>query len=115
MFDFSHDVAAPLTPTHQEVAGYINYSAQFVPHLEWRLVCALPSFLSLPLPSFLSPPPPHTFERMIFLFQEVIGIPDNGPIFHEKGKLKLKLIHEHSKQALAVSNTLIQIALQLCL
>ena len=34
----SHDVAAPLTPTNQEVAGYINYSAQFVPYLSWRLV-----------------------------------------------------------------------------
>ena len=34
----SHDVAAPLTPTNQEVAGYINYSAQFVPYLGWRLV-----------------------------------------------------------------------------
>jgi dolichyl-phosphate-mannose-protein mannosyltransferase len=65
----SHDVAAPLTPTHQEVAGYVNYSAQFVPHLEWRL--------------------------------EVTGVPDGSPVFHEKGKLKLKLVHEHSKQALA--------------
>ena len=34
----SHDVAAPLTPTLQEVAGYINYSAQFTPHLKWKLV-----------------------------------------------------------------------------
>ena len=34
----SHDVAAPLTPANQEVAGYINYSAKFVPHLSWRLV-----------------------------------------------------------------------------
>ena len=31
-------MAAPLTPTNQEVAGYINYSAQFVPYLSWRLV-----------------------------------------------------------------------------
>ena len=31
-------MAAPLTPTNQEVAGYINYSAQFVPYLGWRLV-----------------------------------------------------------------------------
>ena len=34
----SHDVAAPLTPALQEVAGYINYSAQFVPHFGWKLV-----------------------------------------------------------------------------
>jgi len=34
----SHDVAAPLTPTNQEVAGYINYSSQFVPHISWTLV-----------------------------------------------------------------------------
>ena len=36
----SHDVAAPLSPALQEVAGYINYSAQFVPHLKWKLVMA---------------------------------------------------------------------------
>ena len=35
----SHDVAAPLTPANQEIAGYINYSAKFVPYLEWRMVC----------------------------------------------------------------------------
>ncbi len=34
----SHDVAAPLTPALQEVAGYINYSAQFIPHMQWKLV-----------------------------------------------------------------------------
>ncbi len=34
----SHDVAAPLTPANQEIAGYINYSSKFVPNLEWRLV-----------------------------------------------------------------------------
>ena len=34
----SHDVAAPLSPSLQEVAGYINYSAQFVPFLHWKLV-----------------------------------------------------------------------------
>lgn len=34
----SHDVAAPLSPALQEVAGYINYSAQFIPYLQWQLV-----------------------------------------------------------------------------
>jgi len=34
----SHDVAAPLSPALQEVAGYINYSAQFVPYFSWKLV-----------------------------------------------------------------------------
>lgn len=34
----SHDVAAPLTPANQEIAGYINYSAKFIPYLDWRLV-----------------------------------------------------------------------------
>ena len=34
----SHDVAAPLSPALQEVAGYINYSAQFTPYLQWKLV-----------------------------------------------------------------------------
>ena len=34
----SHDVAAPLSPALQEVACYINYSAQFIPHLHWRVV-----------------------------------------------------------------------------
>ena len=34
----SHDVAAPLSPALQEVAGYINYSAQFVPYFNWKLV-----------------------------------------------------------------------------
>ena len=34
----SHDVAAPLTPANQEVAGYVNYSAKFVPYLRWRIV-----------------------------------------------------------------------------
>jgi dolichyl-phosphate-mannose--protein O-mannosyl transferase len=33
----SHDVAAPLTPQMQEVAGYINYSAKFVPYLHWKI------------------------------------------------------------------------------
>eukprot|EP00731_Ephydatia_muelleri_P024850 Em0016g1121a len=65
----SHDVAAPLTPVNQEVAAYINYSAQFVPYLHWRL-----------------------------------DVPSSGPgdlIFWSPGQpLKLKLIHEQSKQAL---------------
>ncbi len=34
----SHDVAAPLSPALQEVAGYINYSTQFIPHLQWTVV-----------------------------------------------------------------------------
>ena len=34
----SHDVAAPLSPTLQEVAGYINYSAAFTPYLQWTVV-----------------------------------------------------------------------------
>ena len=34
----SHDVAAPLSPALQEVAGSINYSAQFIPHLQWMVV-----------------------------------------------------------------------------
>lgn len=33
----SHNVAAPLTVTAQEVSGYINYSATFTPHTYWRL------------------------------------------------------------------------------
>ena len=43
-FIHSHDVAAPLTPAFQEVAGYINYSIQFIPHLKWRLVSELDQF-----------------------------------------------------------------------
>ena len=43
----------------------------------------------------------------MFVLQEVTGVPDGSPVFHEKGKLKLKLIHEHSKQALAVSTPLL--------
>lgn len=65
----SHDVAAPLTPTHQEVATYINYSAQFVPYLRWRV--------------------------------EALGLQDGEPVYWEPGQLKLRLIHEHSKQAMA--------------
>ena len=34
----SHDVAAPLTPANQEIAGYINYSAKFIPYLHWKIV-----------------------------------------------------------------------------
>ncbi len=34
----SHDVAAPLSPALQEVAAYVNYSAQFIPYLHWQLV-----------------------------------------------------------------------------
>lgn len=34
----SHDVAAPLSPANQEIAGYVNYSAKFVPYLQWRIV-----------------------------------------------------------------------------
>ena len=37
----SHDVAAPLSPANQEIAGYINYSAKFVPYLHWRIVCCI--------------------------------------------------------------------------
>jgi dolichyl-phosphate-mannose-protein mannosyltransferase len=33
----SHDVAAPLSPANQEIAGYINYSTKFVPYLHWRI------------------------------------------------------------------------------
>ena len=32
---------------------------------------------------------------------------DGDPIFYEKGKLKLKIIHEFSKQALAVCKILV--------
>lgn len=34
----SHDVAAPLSPANQEIAGYVNYSAKFIPYLQWRIV-----------------------------------------------------------------------------
>lgn len=65
----SHDVAAPLTPVNQEVAAYINYSAQFVPYLHWRL--------------------------------DVASSWPGDLIFWSPGQpLKLKLIHEQSKQAL---------------
>lgn len=33
----SHDVAGPITPQNQEVAGYINHSSKFVPYLHWKL------------------------------------------------------------------------------
>ncbi|CAI8024779.1 Protein O-mannosyltransferase 1, partial [Geodia barretti] len=72
-------------------AGYVNYSAQFVPHLEWRLVYIIYYRISNDL----------VVLRHTFVFQEVPGVPDGSPVFHEKGKLKLKLIHEHSKQTLA--------------
>ena len=34
----SHDVAAPLNPANQEVAGYVNYSSKFIPYLKWKIV-----------------------------------------------------------------------------
>lgn len=49
----SHDVAGPMTPQNQEVAGYINHSAKFVPYLHWRVVrlapCAIVSHMWLTL------------------------------------------------------------------
>ncbi|XP_064395458.1 protein O-mannosyl-transferase 1-like isoform X2 [Halichondria panicea] len=65
----SHDVAAPLSPTLQEVAGYINYSAAFVPHVHWKV--------------------------------SVVGLKDGDPVYWEPGRLRLKLHHTFSKQALA--------------
>ena len=95
----SHDVAAPLSPTLQEVAGYINYSAQFTPYLQWELVqhvCCLLLFIVVYC----------CLAVTCFIIQEVPGLELNEPIFWEKGKLTLKLLHSHSKQALSVSKGL---------
>ena len=35
----SHDVAAPVSPHHQEVSCYINYNISMEPHNLWRVVC----------------------------------------------------------------------------
>ena len=50
----SHDVAAPLTPANQEVAGYVNYSNKFVPYLSWRLVSSTVDLDSYSLPLLFS-------------------------------------------------------------
>ena len=46
----SHDVAAPLSPANQEIAGYINYSAKFIPYLHWRIVCSIVLFIIAIIP-----------------------------------------------------------------
>ena len=35
--------------------------------------------------------------------QEVLGLLEGDPVYWEPGRLKVRLFHEHSKQALAVS------------
>ena len=34
----SHDVAAPVSPLHQEVSGYIDHNVSFPAQNLWRLV-----------------------------------------------------------------------------
>lgn len=46
----SHDVAAPLSPANQEIAGYINYSAKFIPYLQWKIVCDAVLFIIVIIP-----------------------------------------------------------------
>ena len=52
------------------------------------------------------------------VLQEVVGMSEEEPVFWEKGKLKLKFIHEHSKQALSVRcsrcNTVHTLYMSLC-
>lgn len=117
----SHDVAAPLTPVNQEVAGYINYSSAFIPYLQWKIVSYIyhahiiiiwfeifentcKRFFWIFIRTTDKLDTCKVFEvHMLFSAQSVVGLEEGDPIYWEPGKLKLKLHHIFSKQALAVS------------
>ena len=59
----------------------------------------------------LPPPINETLQYTLYKFkfllvQSVVGLEKGDPIYWEPGKLKLKLQHTFSKQALAVSELL---------
>lgn len=62
----SHDVAAPLSPANQEIAGYVNYSAKFIPYLHWRIVCLMKHIVLLF--SFIIFFRSYKVSRIIFLY-----------------------------------------------